>query len=398
MVPITIEPQSQTVDDINNNIVKIINDEGNFKGTGFFIEVDKEKYCITCHHCIYDLDNIFIQRFNTKFLSEWREDYSDPHLDIAVLKVKNVPFKPLLYAREAMANFEVSIRGFSGTKLKSLPEGTSGRYSRLSDSAQPFEVDPKNISGKNKWNVKPAVYVNVYECEGQFEFGFSGGPVCFKGPNKVVGIFTAKDDEYGYVIPIQTLLSKFEIKVINKEKKESDEIPIREIPIDEISIAHSNKNIKEILQKGNHYFENKEWNQAISIYHEIVKDPNYLNALCYIGRAHANIARYSNIMKERLVAVKYFDVVLALEPNNIYALNGKGYALNGLKKYKMAIKWFDEALKINPNYVTALFNKGFAYHNLNHKKKAIECYSKVLEFDPNHFYANKFKNDLESNT
>lgn len=207
----SVEPQSQTVEDIDNNIVKIIDNNGNFNGTGFFIKVDEQNYCITCHHCIYKLDEIFIQRYSVKSIAQWMEEYSDPAKDIAVFKVDNSAFKPLLYAKEAMPNFPVSIRGFSGKKLKSLPEGTS-RSSDLSDSWKPFEVEPKEFVGRNKWNTKPKVYVNVYECEGKFEFGFSGGPVCYKGPNKVIGAFTAKDDDYGYVIPIQTILEKFQGK------------------------------------------------------------------------------------------------------------------------------------------------------------------------------------------
>ena len=37
-----------------------------------------------------------------------------------------------------------------------------------------------------------------------------GGPVCYTGNNNIVGIFTAKDSIYGYVIPIESLLEKFE--------------------------------------------------------------------------------------------------------------------------------------------------------------------------------------------
>jgi hypothetical protein len=37
-----------------------------------------------------------------------------------------------------------------------------------------------------------------------------GGPVCYTGNNNIVGIFTAKDSTYGYVIPIESLLEKFE--------------------------------------------------------------------------------------------------------------------------------------------------------------------------------------------
>ena len=91
-----------------------------------------------------------------------------------------------------------------------------------------------------------------------------------------------------------------------------------------------------------------------------------------------------------------------IDPNNIFALNGKGFALNGIKNYLEAIKWFEKALEIDSNYVTAWFNKGFSHHKLYEEKgvdkektKAIESYKKVLELDPDHKFANLFKNQLE---
>jgi tetratricopeptide (TPR) repeat protein len=51
---------------------------------------------------------------------------------------------------------------------------------------------------------------------------------------------------------------------------------------------------------------------------------------------------------------------LNINPNNIYALNGKGNALYGLGKYQDAITYYDRALAIDPNFVTASSNKQLA--------------------------------------
>jgi hypothetical protein len=54
---------SQTVEDIRDNVVKIIDDDSNtFHGTGFLIEVKGSKYCITCHHCICNVNKIRVER------------------------------------------------------------------------------------------------------------------------------------------------------------------------------------------------------------------------------------------------------------------------------------------------------------------------------------------------
>ena len=95
---------SQRVEDIRDNIVKIVDNKGNFKGTGFLIEIKDVRYCITCHHCICRLNEIYIERNSSiKCPLEWIEEYSDMNKDIAVLKVKDCNnVKSLKYNKQAM--------------------------------------------------------------------------------------------------------------------------------------------------------------------------------------------------------------------------------------------------------------------------------------------------------
>jgi hypothetical protein len=52
----------QTSGFVRDNIVKIVDIKGQFCGTGFFMEIHDEIFCITCHHCIYELKEIFFER------------------------------------------------------------------------------------------------------------------------------------------------------------------------------------------------------------------------------------------------------------------------------------------------------------------------------------------------
>jgi tetratricopeptide (TPR) repeat protein len=363
-----VEQQSQTQEFINHNLVKIVDKNGEFYGSGFFIEINLQLYCITCHHCIYALDQIFVERFEKRYPAKWLEEYSDVKKDIAFLKVDNCELRPLIYAREAMANFAVTIRGFSGEKISDFPEGVTPRKSSLSDSTTPFQVKEADYKGNNNWNTKPAVYVNVYECEGKFDRGFSGSPVCYQGPNKVVGIFTAKDDNFGYVIPIQTLLDKFEQDKL--KRKES----IKNIEL------QKNIDILEILATGNKLLDNKHYKTAIQKYDEILYQPNYLNALFYKAFALGKL-------KEHREAIKWYNLLLIILPNDLDALNDKGLELYDLGEYNEAIECYDKALAIDPNYGTALNNKGLALNNLGRYKESIECLDKALAIDPNNNYA-----------
>src|SRR5690242_20699780 len=90
----------QTAEDIRDNIVKIVDGQGRCVGTGFFVQ---KECCVTCHHNIWQLDDIFIERDieveggeqKKHYHAEWIEDFSDMQKDIAVLKVQNADFKPL---------------------------------------------------------------------------------------------------------------------------------------------------------------------------------------------------------------------------------------------------------------------------------------------------------------
>ena len=205
------DDDSQIQPSVRNNIVKIIDKKETFHGTGFFILINDKKYCITCHHCIYNLEQIKIQKRKGKesFYARWIEEYSDPEKDIAVLEVEECPFKPLLYYPKALPNLPVITWGYAGEKIENFPTGMPGHEGVLSSDSFTYEWLEDQIVGEQKWNNKPKISVNVYQYIGKFELGFSGDPVCYKEDNKVIGIFIAKDDENGYVLSMGTLLKKF---------------------------------------------------------------------------------------------------------------------------------------------------------------------------------------------
>ncbi len=205
---------SQTPEDIRDNIVKIIDDKKSFKGTGFFIEVKGDIYCITCHHCICRLDEIYVELSGNKYHAEWIEELSNMSKDIAIMKVNNCNVKHLKYAQQAMAQLTVSLWGYSDIELKTFPQGAPAKKGTLSDADLLFHWDEENINGNKKWNKKPAIDVNVFQYDGKFNVGNSGSPVCYIGNNNVIGIFAAKDDNYGWVIPIQTVLEGIDVQKI----------------------------------------------------------------------------------------------------------------------------------------------------------------------------------------
>ena len=63
-------------------------------------------------------------------------------------------------------------------------------------------------------------------------------------------------------------------------------------------------------------------------------------------------------------AISYYDKVLGMDPNDVYALQSKGLALKNLGRYEEAISYYDKVLKIDPNDTGALNNKGVALDDL----------------------------------
>jgi len=81
-------------------------------------------------------------------------------------------------------------------------------------------------------------------------------------------------------------------------------------------------------------------------------------------------------------AIQSYDKALAIDPNDTYALNGKGNSLNGKGNYTQAIQSFDKALAINPKDSTALNGKGNALSGRGNYSQAIQYYNEALDIDP----------------
>src|SRR5919198_1567473 len=77
-------------------------------------------------------------------------------------------------------------------------------------------------------------------------------------------------------------------------------------------------------------------------------------------------------------AVKYYDKALAIDPNNIFALNYKGFDLIRLGNNTEGIKYADKALSIDPKYIDALNTKGNGLSNSGNYSGAMKYIDKAL--------------------
>lgn len=312
----------QTAEDVRDNIVQIVGEDNQFAGTGFLVQ---KEYCVTCHHCICRLDKIFVTREGKeKFPAQWVEEYSNVEKDIAVLRVKKHDFLPLQCKRETYPKIPVVVVGFPRDDFYHFPEGKD-EEGTLAGTSKQIRWPVENVSGKNLWNKKPEIKIRVYNFEGKFEEGFSGAPVCYQGDHKVVGMFEAKDENDGYVIPIEEVLERLE------KAREIAALPSKSL------------DSASIIDSGNLFFFNRDFANAIKEYDKILNDPNVA-----------------------------------------YAWSNKGFVLSILKRHEEALSCYDNAIILYPNFTLAWNNKGNALEKLGKIKEAKECFSKVQDssFEP----------------
>jgi tetratricopeptide (TPR) repeat protein len=80
-------------------------------------------------------------------------------------------------------------------------------------------------------------------------------------------------------------------------------------------------------------------------------------------------------------AIGYLDAILAIEPDNVLALNKTGYSLYNLGRLDEAIGYYDRALAVEPNHVGASIGKGDALYYLERYEEAIEYYDRALAIE-----------------
>jgi len=115
---------------------------------------------------------------------------------------------------------------------------------------------------------------------------------------------------------------------------------------------------------------------------ELAVNPEDLEALQLKASCLDDLSRFKE-------AIEVFDKISAKETDNLFALVGKGYASMGLGKYEEGIKHFEKALKINPALKDALIYKGIALFMSGRYDEAMDIEDFRTEF------VERFKQEME---
>ena len=139
-----------------------------------------------------------------------------------------------------------------------------------------------------------------------------------------------------------------------------------------------------------------------------VQQPPY--ALDYIRKAqqqfpeHANaryeLALYLQSHGEPEEALKHYDTLLMLQPNNYMVLYNVGYVnFVYLENNEVALDYFNRSLEAKPDYIDAFYNKGRVLEQMGNYAEAEKIYKQILKVQPNYQLAvdaiNRIQNQVK---
>lgn len=90
-------------------------------------------------------------------------------------------------------------------------------------------------------------------------------------------------------------------------------------------------------------------------------------------------------------AVARYDRALAMDPDNLRALRGKGYATRRMGDIETAKACYERIVAIAPDDMKAWLARGFVHAADGDNERALECYNRVLAKDPGNITATYLK-------
>ena len=115
------------------------------------------------------------------------------------------------------------------------------------------------------------------------------------------------------------------------------------------------RKIQNLLNNGLYLFNKKNFDQAESIFKEVLKlDKKNAHAYCGLGTISATRGKNED-------ALNYLNITIKLQPQNFYAHKHIGTIFFSLEKFNEAIEYYTKALIIKPNNLNSLYLRGISY-------------------------------------
>lgn len=180
-------------------MIAILDEDNNAIGSGFIIRSDG--FIVTCHHIIFQLNEIKVRYNDQIYIAEWCDSCSDSDIDISILKIDIENAIPVVLTNEIIDENGLIFYGYPRSKIEYMPYGCDLDCKEIQCSSRinTFETyEDLEIKYTNKWNVLPNINSSYdsYKSLVKVEEGFSGGAVVRKSTGDVIGVIqSSKDDE-----------------------------------------------------------------------------------------------------------------------------------------------------------------------------------------------------------
>lgn len=118
------------------------------------------------------------------------------------------------------------------------------------------------------------------------------------------------------------------------------------------------------------------------------------------NNARYELALYLQSHGEPEEALRHYDTLLQIQPDNYIVLYNIGYInFVYLEDNETALEYFSRAAEINTNYTDAVYNKGLVLEQMGQYRQAEEIYKDILAKKPNYQLAvdgmNRIQNQVE---
>ena len=135
---------------------------------------------------------------------------------------------------------------------------------------------------------------------------------------------------------------------------------------------------EDYLNRGVNFYYKGKYELALKAFDKVTElQPNDHDAWNNKGLALFKLDRYDE-------ALKSFDKAMALKPDVCDTWNNKGFTLFELGRHDEALKSFDKAIALKPDDHAAWNNKGLALSRLGRHDEALKWFDKAIALKPDH--------------
>ena len=143
-----------------------------------------------------------------------------------------------------------------------------------------------------------------------------------------------------------------------------------------IEILLTEENFEELYLKGLLLIESARWEEALKIFQMVVNlQPDNDSPWFQQGYALNELGRDEE-------AITSYDRSLELNPDQYQSWHHHGNSLRKLGRYKEAIASYDRCLELNPNNHLFWFDRGYVLDELEQYEEAIASYNRSLKINP----------------